>query len=175
MATVVALIRGINVGAHKRLAMGELRELLGELGYENPRTLLQSGNVVVDTKDKPDKVARDLERAIAKRFGYDVDVIARTAAQISAVVKANPLETVAKDPKKHMVAFLAEKPKASALPKEDFSPEAFALKGTELYVWCPDGLRECKLMKALSEKNLGVRATVRNWSTVTKVDELASG
>ena len=175
VASVIALLRGINLGARNRVPMGGLRELLTDLGYPDSRTLLQSGNVVVETRDDPEKVARAIEKGVADRFGVQADVMVRTGRELEAVVKADPLGDVANDPKKYMVAFLAEKPKAPVireLSSRDFGDEAFAAKGREVYMWCANGLRESKVAGACSEKNLGVRATVRNWNTVLKLHEL---
>lgn len=154
--------------------MADLRALLADAGYEDARTLLASGNVVLDTADKPEKVERAVKKVIAEGFGHDVEVIARTAAQIEGVVKANPLAEVAIDGSKHFVAFLSGKPGPAALKKigeQDLSPDSYAIRGREAYVWCPYGLRESPAMKALSERNLGVSATLRNWNTVLKVHE----
>ena len=175
MASVVALLRGINLGARNRVPMAGLRDLLAELGYPGARTLLQSGNVVIETTDAPATVTRKLEKGIAERFGVESDVIVRTGRELKAVVKADPLGAVADDPRHYMVAFLAGKPKAAVvkdLAGRDFGAERFAAKGREVYMWCPDGLRESQVVRACSEKNLGVRATVRNWNTVRKIHAL---
>src|SRR5688500_18463394 len=113
MASVIALLRGINLGARNRVPMAGLRDLLGELGYPDARTLLQSGNVVIDPRDAPETGAGRLEQAVAERFDVRSDVIVRTGRELKAVVRANPLGATADAPKRYMVAFLAGKPKAS--------------------------------------------------------------
>ena len=175
MAPIIVLLRGINLGARNRVPMAGLRELCAELGYPDARTLLQSGNVVLDTKDAPAKVARALEKGVAERFGVQADVMVRTGRELRAVVKADPLGDLADDPKRYMVAFLSEKPRAAVIKElnaQDFGREAFAAKGSEVYMWCADGLQNSKVAKACSEKKLGVRATVRNWNTVLKLHDL---
>lgn len=165
--THVALIRGINVGSARRVKMPELRAALETAGYEDVQTYVQSGNVVLRSGNSAERVAAD----VAKATGLDVDVMVRSAEQIAAVVEGNPYPQV-DDGKKLHVAFLDGTPE---LPDGDFAPEAFTLRGTELYVSLPDGMQNSKVVKALSEKRLGVRATWRNWNTVLALRELSGG
>ena len=164
----MALIRGINVGSAKRVKMAGLRAALEAAGYEDVQTYVQSGNVVLRSGSSAKQVAAD----VAQATGFDVDVMVRSAKQIAAVVDGNPYPEV-EDGKKLHVAFLeGGKP---ALPDGDFAPEAFTLRGKELYVSLPGGMQNSKLVKALSEKQLGVRATWRNWNTVLALHELSGG
>jgi uncharacterized protein (DUF1697 family) len=164
----VALIRGINVGSARRVKMPDLRAALEKAGYEDVRTYVQSGNVVLRSSNSAAVVGKD----VAKATGLDVDVMVRTAAHLAKLVDGNPYPQV-KDGKTLHVAFLeGGKP---SLPEDDFSPEECTVEHGELYVWLPDGMRDSKLVKALSEKKLGVRATWRNWNTVLALHELASG
>lgn len=175
MAQLVAFLRAINLGSRHRVPMAELRDLLDELGYPGARTLLQSGNVVLETTDQSAKVARALERGIEQRFGFKSDVIVRTHRQVSAIVKADPLGDVATDGSKRHVVFLADKPKAAVLKEiaaEDFSPEAWEARGREIFMWCPNGSQGSRVSKALGEKRLGVTATVRNWNTLAKLHDM---
>ena len=175
---MVLLLRGINVGGANRLAMADLRALLDDLGHPGARTLLQSGNVVVDAADPPAAVARVLEEGLAARFALDVTVVGRTAAELAAVVEADPLAPVANDPKRRLVGFLTGDPDPAALAAVDadaLAPEAFAVRGREIHAWCPGGIHRSPLLKALSDRRLGVAVTWRNWSTVTRLHELAGG
>jgi uncharacterized protein (DUF1697 family) len=155
--------------------MAELRQLLEDAGYADVRTLLQSGNVVLDTAKEPGAVARDVEKRIAERLGLDVDVIVRTAAELADVVEGSPLADVATEPTRHFVVFLsaeADRAALRALAEEDFSPDEFAARGREVYAWCPDGMRDSRLMRQLGGAKLAPTATMRNWSTVTKLLEM---
>jgi uncharacterized protein (DUF1697 family) len=177
MPAVAAFIRGINLGPNKRVPMAELRTALEALGYEDPKTLLASGNVVLETSKRPAAVAADVEKVIAAEFGHDVVVIARTAKQLAAIVKANPFAGVATNGSMQFVAFLADRPKATVLrelEQEDFGDDQWVAAGDELHYWCPNGLRDSRMIKTLTEKRLGVTATVRNWNTVVKVHDLLS-
>ena len=176
MTQYVALLRGINVGKNKRVPMAELRDLLTELGYENPATLLNSGNAVFDATGSTTEIQSALETGIAKRFGFEVDVVIRSIKQIDAVLKLNPLEEVASDDSMYVVAFLSDKPDAKAakaLQAEDWKPEQLVIKGGELYAWCPNKINDSPLLKAAGKAKLSDHMTVRNWRTVHKIAELA--
>jgi uncharacterized protein (DUF1697 family) len=179
VTSYVALLRGINVGAHKRIAMADLRAVLTDLGYEDVRTLLQSGNAVfTGGRATADKVARTVEDAVSRTFGMDVPVLVRTGAELTKVVRDNPFTEVADQGSRLVVSFLSAPPSRAVLGGFDaaaYEPELMYLAGREMYLWLPAGLIESKLMKALPEKRLGVTATVRNWNTVTKLAEMAGG
>jgi uncharacterized protein (DUF1697 family) len=176
MPRQIALLRGINLASRNRVAMGELRELLTGHGYGDVRTLLQSGNVVLTSDLPPEKLARALEKRIAKGLGVEPAVVVRTREQLADVVERNPLASVATDPKRYQVSFLSGEPDADAVREieaADIAPERFVVSGREIYAWHPDGLQRSPLAKLLSEERLGVRATARNWNTVTKLLALA--
>jgi uncharacterized protein (DUF1697 family) len=166
----VALLRGINLGPHKRVAMPALRELLAEAGFEQVRTYVQSGNVVVASDAAPESLARELEALIADRLGFEVEVIVRTEEDLAQVVKRNPLAKVAVEPKRYQVTFLAEELEPRRLEQLAglaAPSEQFVAKGRELYAWHPDGVARSKLWAKLGSTGLGVKGTSRNWSTVT--------
>ena len=176
MPRQVALLRGINLGARNRVSMPELRELLEGLGHGDVKTLLQSGNVVLTSEETGTDLEQGLEKAIAGELGVESRVIVRTARELAAVVKRNPLADVADDPKRYQVSFLSEK-LAPAVKKEleaaDVAPERVAVHGREIYAWHPGGIQRSPLVKLLTDKKLGVTATARNWNTVTKLLDLA--
>jgi uncharacterized protein (DUF1697 family) len=156
--------------------MGELRELLEGLGCENVRTLLQSGNVVLTSSKKPASVEQELEKAIADEFGVESKVVVRSRDELADVVKRNPFEKVAKDPKRFQVSFLSAEPQAAVVKELSaayVAPEQVVCSGREIYAWHPDGIQRSPLAKLLTDKRLGVTATARNWNTVTKLLELA--
>ena len=121
-------------------------------------------------------MGRAIEDAIAERFGMEVGVVMRTAAELAAVVEANPLADLATDGAKQHVIFLSAEPDERALAAiGDLAPEAFAVRGREIHVWCPDGTQRSALMQALGKPGIapGAIATTRNWNTVTKLAALA--
>lgn len=168
----IALLRGINVGKNKRIAMAALRELLSELGYGDVKTLLQSGNAVFTSRARPAALQRQIEKAIASRFGFDVSVMVRTARELETIVQANPIPGAVHDGARFFVLFLSEEPAAAKLRGIDpaaFEPEELSVAGREIYVWCRSGVLESKLLPVLGDKRLEVRTTARNWNTVTKL------
>ena len=156
--------------------MPRLREALEEAGYEDVATYVQSGNVVLSSSDSATTVARAVERLVEKEFGLTIPVVARTRAQLAKVVERDPLAKVAKDPKRYQVSFLEKKPSAELVRKleEAAAPtERVVAEGREIYAWHPEGVAPSKLWAMLAGKGLGVTATARNWTTVTKLLELA--
>jgi uncharacterized protein (DUF1697 family) len=156
--------------------MPELRDALGAAGFGQVRTYLQSGNVVLTSTKKPDSVARDCERLIADTFDLEIGVVARTRAELAAVVRRNPLGEHATNPKRYQVTFLASKLPPETLRKLESATagkELFAAAGRELYAWHPAGVARSRLWTLLAGKSLGVTATSRNWTTVTALLELA--
>jgi uncharacterized protein (DUF1697 family) len=178
MARYVALLRGINLGRERRVGMADLREALAEAGFEDVRTLGQSGNVAVTTPKAAGTVRKAMEQAIRERFGFDTDVILRTPDELAAVIEANPLGDVATDPKRLQVHFLSGEPAAAAvreLEAADVAPERIAVAGREIHVWHANGIQRSPAAKLLARADLGVSATARNWSTVGKLLALAEG
>jgi uncharacterized protein (DUF1697 family) len=178
MTRQVALLRGINLGASRRLAMADLRAALERLGYEDVQTLLQSGNAVYRGGDSAETAEQRIRAQLAADSGLDVPVMVRTARQMAAVVRRNPLREHASDPKRHHVVFLEGRPakaRAASLDAERFEPERFALHGRELYVWWPDGVHRARLTLPAIERRLGLAGTARNWNTVERLAELSAG
>jgi uncharacterized protein (DUF1697 family) len=170
VARQIALLRGINVGGHKKVSMGRLRELMEELGYRDVRTYVQSGNVVFTGPRRP---ATHLESALADEFGFEIRVVLRTRDELAAVVRGNPFRQIATDPAKHLVVFCTGKATVSLDPKE-FEPETFVVRGREVHLWLPQGMARSPLAKELLAKPLGDTSTARNWRTVERLLELAS-
>jgi uncharacterized protein (DUF1697 family) len=176
VAARVVLLRGINVGPNKRIAMPALREALADAGFEDVRTYVQSGNVVLWSTTSAKQLTAHCAELIRDTFGFDVDVVVRTRDELAEVVKRNPLGDVAENPKRYQVSFLSDKPRAEVVRKlkELTAPtEEFAAIGKELYAWHPEGVARSKLWNALAGQGLGVTATSRNWTTVTTLLAMA--
>jgi uncharacterized protein (DUF1697 family) len=175
VAARVVLLRGINVGPNKRIAMPALRDALTGAGFDDVRTYVQSGNVVLSSGDSAKQLGARCEELIKNTFGHEVEVVVRTRAELAEVVKRNPLGDVADDPKRYQVSFLSAKPKGEVIRKLDelkAPDEAFVAIGKEFYAWHPEGVARSKLWNALAGKGLGVTATSRNWKTVTTLLEM---
>jgi uncharacterized protein (DUF1697 family) len=175
MPTYVALLRAINLGSRNKVSMAELRTLLAEVGADEVTTYVQSGNVVFTSAVRSAaKLERTIERQIERDLGLTVTVLVRRDAEVAALVAGNPFD----DPTTVHVTFLAEKPSAARVRSLDpaRSPgDEFRVAGREVYLHCPNGYGRSKFSNAYFEKKLGVAATTRNWRTVTKLAELASG
>jgi len=163
----IALLRGINVGGNKMVAMSDLRDMAERLGLRDARTLLQSGNLVFSSGKSPAQLEKLLEREI----GANVSVMVRTAEEWRAVVARNPFAEEAKrDPGRLLVMALKEPADAKTLVMP--GPEIARGSGREIYLYYPDGQGTSKLTNAVIEKKLGTRGTARNWNTVMKLAAL---
>jgi uncharacterized protein (DUF1697 family) len=170
----VVLLRGINVGAHNRIAMAELKRLLEAAGMDEVRTYLQSGNVVLSSGLPAAKLAARCRRTIADGAGLDIGVIVRSRAELAAVVKRNPLADVAVEPKRYQVSFFEKKPDSSKVRELEAlasGGERLVAIGREVYAWHPGGVARSRLWARLAARDLG--GTARNWSTVRKLLEMA--
>jgi uncharacterized protein (DUF1697 family) len=173
----VALLRGINVGGHKQVAMADLRDLLGKLGFGDVQSVLQSGNLVFrgDGKTGP-ALERLLETAAGKRLGLETSFLVRSAAEWEEIVAKNPFPDEAKrDPARLVVLFLKDPPggpAVRALQAAIVGREVVRVKGKHLYAVYPDGQGRSKLTLPLIEKHLGTGGTARNWNTVLRLAAL---
>jgi uncharacterized protein (DUF1697 family) len=158
--------------------MKDLKRIFEDAGCADVRTYIQSGNVVYRAGAA---LARRLpalvEAAIAEAFGYDAPVVTRTAAEMAAIVRANPWADEAEaNPKAVHVGFLREKPAAravAALDPDRSPPDTFLVRGREIYFHVPNGLGKSKLTNPWFDSRLGTISTMRNWRTVTTLEEMA--
>jgi uncharacterized protein (DUF1697 family) len=178
VTTFIALLRAVNVGGKNPVSMTKLRSVLESSGYTDVTTYIQSGNIVFDGKERTAAaVLPKIEAAIALEFGLTIDVVMRTAKELTAAIEANPFLRRASDRTKLHVAFLNQAPDRARLETLDaarFAPDEFAVGAREVYLHCPDGLGRSKLAAALGTKLGPGPATVRNWNTVTKLAALAA-
>jgi uncharacterized protein (DUF1697 family) len=170
----IALLRGINVGKAKRIAMADLRALVESLGCTDVRTMLNSGNVVFATS-RPAGLAERIGNAIASKLGVTARVTVVSADELDEIVRRNPLLDVATDPSRLLVAVVADpadRPTLVALAKQEWKPEAIAIGKRAAYVWMPNGVISSRVAKAL-DKALGDGVTSRNWATVLNLHAIA--
>ncbi len=176
MTMHVALLRGINLGGHKKVAMSDLRDLLTQLGLVDPRSLLQSGNLVFrsDARTGAD-LERLLEAEAAKRLALRTEFFVRTAKEWKAAIARNPFPDEAeRDPGHLVVLFLKAAPdrkKVALLQAAITGPEIVRAAGKEAYIVYPIGIGHSRLTSNLIDKTIG-RGTGRNWNTVLKVGAL---
>jgi uncharacterized protein (DUF1697 family) len=173
------MLRGINVGGHKKVAMADLRALLTRVGFTDVATLLQSGNAVFNGPEAvPDEVAARIEQAITDEFSMSVRCMVRTGPELRAVIEGNPFADTATQGSRFLVLFLSTTPDSELLAKYD--PRNLASSEVELgdrviYQWCPEGILAAPNIHGFVERNLKVAVTGRNWNTVTKLGALVGG
>ena len=170
----VVLLRGVNAGPRNRISMPDLRTALERAGFSDVRTLLQSGNVVLAHEGSAEDVAAGVRRVLASEFGLDVEVLVRDEHELCAIVADNPLRDVATDGSRQFVVFCSEPHDPGRLP-EVVPPERLVARAMELHAWCPNGVREGKLMTALGRRPPAPVTTFRNWNTVAKLAALLDG
>jgi uncharacterized protein (DUF1697 family) len=165
----VALYRGINVGGNNPVRMEALRAMHAELGHEDVKSYVQSGNVVFRTAGTAKALEGDIAAAFEKEFGFPAKVMVRSARDWKKIVAGNPYaRQAAADPKKVHVEIChgaPDKKRLDALLEKTGGPEAFAIVGHTLYMHAPDGVGRSKFAAGL-ERACGVPATGRNWRTV---------
>lgn len=171
MPRYALLLRGVNVGGHRRLPMKDLQKMLQELGFDGVSTYLQSGNAVVASEADADTVAARVERGLAERLGVETDVLVRSGAELADVITANPFRDAVSTPTLLHVAFLSGQPdpeRWQALDPETFAPDAFRLGDRAVYLRFAVSAGRSAMPAAVVGR-LGVVATSRNWNTIQEL------
>jgi uncharacterized protein (DUF1697 family) len=176
------MLRGVNVVGHNKIKMDALRALYESLMLEDPRTHIQSGNVIFRTRVRINEknsaaLAKKIQKAIEGKFGFRPEVILRTPDEMRSAIAANPFAASRNlHPSKILVTFLAGEPgpevQATLLGLKGY-PEELHLKGRELYIYFPNGAGQSKLPWSKVEKLTKVNGTARNWNSVTKLLAIA--
>jgi uncharacterized protein (DUF1697 family) len=178
MTRFVALLRGINVGGNKKVAMAELRTIAQELGFDAVATYIQSGNLVFEAAGKAALHEQALERAIAKHFGFAVEVLVRDARGWRALVAANPLAQLATADPAHVLVGLAKgklrKEALAELRERAQGEERLELAADALWIHYAAGIARSKLTPALLDRCVGSTVTARNWRTALELERMLS-
>lgn len=173
----IALLRGINVGRAKRVAMADLRQLVDGLGYSNVRSVLNSGNLIFSADGiDPGTAAAAIEEQLVLKLGVAARVLVLSRDELAAVLAENTLLPLASDHARLLVFMLADaaaRSAASALCEREWGAEALAVGQRAAYVWCPEGMLDSAAAAALG-KQLGDHTTSRNWNTLCKLYALCS-
>lgn len=176
MPRYIALIRGINVGRGKRVAMADLRKLMVDLGHTNVRTLMNSGNLIFQSKrPKVAKISASIAAAIDAKCGFAAAVMVMSAQDFDRIVDENPLLHMVKDHSRHLVAFVSDAKHLEPLRPmlvEPWTPDALGITERAAFLWCATGILEGKIIQAFSRK-AGATVTTRNWATVLKLQAAA--
>lgn len=174
----VALLRGINVGGKNKLPMADLRVVFEDAACADVRTYIQSGNVTFRAKaGLAERIPGLVTQAIADRFGYQIPVVMRSAAELRKIVRGNPFLEDGADEKTLHVAFLADKPKQAdviGLDADRSPPAEFRVHQREIYLRCPNGLARSNLTNRYFDSKLNTTSTLRNWKTVLHLVQMAN-
>jgi uncharacterized protein (DUF1697 family) len=178
MSVMVCLLRGVNLGAHKRLKMEDLRAMCESMKLREAQTYVQSGNLIFKTDEKDlRKLAKKIEAAIEKKYGFQSDVILRTVAELKSALERNPFaKRRGMEPKRLLITFLAGEPATEAGKKVQAmktEPEEVSIDGREMYIYFPNGMARPTVPWTTLERTLGVRGTGRNLNSVRKMLEMA--
>jgi uncharacterized protein (DUF1697 family) len=178
MAVIISLLRGVNLGPHNRLKMEELRALYEALKLRDAQSYVQSGNVIFRSAEKDlDGLARRIEGAIEKKFGFRPPVILRTTAELREAIAKNPFATRREiAPNKLLVTFLDRDPGEKVreqVRKINTAPEELRIEGREVFIYFPNGMARPKMKWAVVERVLKTQWTGRNWNSVQKILEMA--
>jgi uncharacterized protein (DUF1697 family) len=178
MTVVISMLRGVNLGSHNRVKMDRLRALYESLKLVNPQTYIQSGNVIFQTQERDlARLAKRIGNGIEQSFGFRSEVVVRTASELRSAIARNPFATrPGIDPSKLLVTFLASDPGPEArerLLRIKADPEELRIDGSELYTYYPNGMGRSKLQMAVMERAVKISGTSRNWTSVTKMLEMA--
>jgi len=178
LTTYISVLRGINVGGQKKILMSDLKTLYEELGFINVQTYIQSGNVIFQAGEKTSELSSIIEKLIQEKFSFDVTVIVRTVGELQKTLTVNPyLGKKEVDVDKLHVTLLADVPGSaylSAIGRYDYTPDKFTLIGKDVFLYCPNGYGISKLSNNFFENKLKVKATTRNWRTISKLVEIAT-
>ena len=174
MPVVIAMLRGVNVGGHNKIRMEALRALCTKLKLRDACTYVQSGNVIFRT-DQRDlaSLAKRLQNAIERDFGFRPDIVLRTSAELRDVIARNPFANRRDiEPNKLLVTFLASDPGPEARDKATkikTEPEELRMERREVYIYFPNGMARPKMSWPAIERALQTSGTGRNWNSVTKM------
>lgn len=179
MDRMVALLRGVNVGGHRKVPMADLSALAGDMGFRDAATWIQSGNLVFGTSLAPAAAAARLARGIEERFGFPVDLVLRTGAQWRRLAAGNPLpEASAAAPDRVMLLLSREPPlpgAAAALRERARDGERIEAAAGALWIHHPAGAGKSRLTPALVDSLVGSPTTARNWTTVRALGDMLEG
>lgn len=177
MPTYVAMLRGINLGPHKRVKMEALRKSFESIGLKNVQTYIQSGNVVFKAgRISPAALRKKIEARIAGDFGFSSLAILRSQEELGKVVNGNPfLKRAGNSHEKLHVVFLSETPERDVLRQLEGltkSPDESCCLDQEIYLHLPNGFGQSSMMNNPIERKFLAQATTRNWRTVNNIYQM---
>lgn len=171
MNTYITLLKGINVGGHKKIPMAELKELFSKSGYENVQTYIQSGNVILQTPDQSrEKIEARIEKAIFDHFGFEVSVLVKTKHELEQIFENSPFSNDKKKASYFMM--LHDTPSVELVnvaSQKIYEGEEYIILNDCIYFFNPKGLGQSKFNVNFFERKLNTFATARNYNTMVKL------
>jgi uncharacterized protein (DUF1697 family) len=174
MNTYIVLLRGVMPTGRNRVPMAQLRQVMADEGFQNVRTYIQSGNVILRSKLSASELENRIHYLIKEHIGADLTIVARTRAQLQKILAGNPFQNM--DISRVFFTVFSKKPepeKVNELVALDYSPEKLAIHEDAAYLFIPGNAARSKLSNNFLEKKLGVSATTRNFNTTNKLIELS--
>lgn len=178
MQKYIAILRGINVGGHRKILMKDLREIFQKMNFKNVQTYIQSGNVIFEFDDTAgiSHMENQITNGIKTKYGFDVPVIVRKSEDLFEILNSNPfINSDDFDIDRLALTFLGKEPEAdkvSIIEKIDFSTDKFKIIGNNAFVYCSGKYSDSKITNQFFENKLKIKATTRNWKTIKKLCEL---
>jgi len=175
MKTYIALLKGINVGGHKKVRMAELRDLLAKSGFQNVQTYIQSGNVIFKSLDEAYGLEEKISNLISVHFGFDVSVIVKTKAELQLIFDSCPFEKDIKEMSYFIILnTIPDAKMIDEVNKISYENEEVIIKNNCLYFYSPNGFGQTKFNMNTYERKLKVIGTSRNYNTMVKLLSLSS-
>ena len=175
MQTYVALLRGINVGGHKKVPMSELRDLLTNAGFQNVQTYIQSGNVIFQSSKKASELETEIQKIILNHFGFEVPVIVKTNNELQTIFNRCPFSEEKKE--NSYFILLSGIPNEHVIEKTQgilYENEEVVIKNDCLYFYSSTGYGRTKFDMNTYERKLKVTGTARNYKTMVKLLSLST-
>jgi len=175
MKSYIVLLRGINVGGHKKVPMAELRELLVKIGFQQVKTYIQSGNIILQSLESKSEIELKIKEAIESHFGFDVPILVRTRAGLKRIFDGCPFSEEKKETSYFVV--LSEIPNSQSVDevmKITHDNEVFSIIDDCIYFYSSIGYGNSKFNMKSFEKKLNVNATSRNFKTMVKLIAMSS-
>ncbi len=178
MITYISLLRGINIGGHKKIKMDSLRENFSSLGYNNIKTYIQSGNILFCSKEEDKtKLEKDISSMIMDKYGFDIPVLVLNSAELNEVINNNPFANSINYNKEFIhITFLSNEAKEINFKEIDCKKESedeYKIINKAIYLYLPKGYGNTKIHNNFFEKLLKTQATTRNWKTCIELLEMS--
>jgi uncharacterized protein (DUF1697 family) len=175
MKTYIVLLKGINVGGHKKVPMADLRELLTKSGFKNVKTYIQSGNAVLEASEKVNTIESKIQKVIMAHFGFEVSVLVKTRQDLERIFDKCPFSEEKKKASYFMMLHNTPDDDLIKVASEKvYEGEEYQIIKNCIYFFCEKGLGQAKFNVNFFERKLETFATARNYNTMVKLLSLST-